>query len=58
MTSREILNVIRGLAGMNLVSADVVEVAPAYDHAELTSTAAATIVYELINLIATNPKNN
>jgi agmatinase len=58
MTSREILNVIRGLAGMNLVSADVVEVAPAYDHAELTSTAAATIVYELINVIATNPKNN
>ena len=56
MTSREILNVIRGLAGMNLVSADVVEVAPAYDHAELTSTAAATIVYELINVIAKNPK--
>ena len=58
MTSREILNVLRGLAGLNLVSADVVEVAPAYDHAELTSTAAATIVYELINLIARNPKKD
>mgnify|MGYP000689838339 FL=1 len=56
MTSREMLNVLRGLSGMNLVSADVVEVAPAYDHAELTSTAAATIVYELINIIAKNPK--
>ena len=56
MTSREMLNVLRGLSGMNLVSADVVEVAPAYDHAELTSTAAATIVYELINIIANNPK--
>ena len=52
MSSREMLNVLRGLSGMNLVSADVVEVAPAYDHAELTSTAAATIVYELINIIA------
>ena len=56
MTTREILNVLRGLAGSQLVSADVVEVAPAYDHAELTSTAAATIVYELINIIARNPK--
>mgnify|MGYP001203190277 FL=1 len=56
MTTREILNVLRGLAGSQLVTADVVEVAPAYDHAELTSTAAATIVYELINIIARNPK--
>ena len=56
MTTREILNVLRGLAGSQLVSADVVEVAPAYDHAELTSTAAATIFYELINIIARNPK--
>ena len=56
MTTREISNVLRGLAGSQLVSADVVEVAPAYDHAELTSTAAATIVYELINIIARNPK--
>ena len=41
MTTREIVNVLRGLSGMNLISADVVEVAPAYDHAELTSLAAA-----------------
>ena len=52
MTTREILNVLRGLAGSKLVSADVVEVAPAYDHAELTSLAAATIIYELTNLFA------
>ena len=56
MTTRESLNVLRGLARSQLVSADVVEVAPAYDHAELKSTAAATIVYELINIIARNPK--
>ena len=52
MTTREIVNVIRGLSGLNLVSADVVEVAPAYAHAEVTSLAAATIVYELTNLFA------
>jgi agmatinase len=28
---------IRGLSGLNLISADVVEVSPAYDHAEVTS---------------------
>ena len=52
MTTREIVNVLRGFSGMNLISADVVEVAPAYDHAELTSLAAATIIYELTNLFA------
>ena len=52
MTSRELVNVLRGLAGTNIVSADVVEVAPAYDHAEITALAAATVVYELINLCA------
>lgn len=52
MTSRELVSVLRGLAGVNLVSADIVEVAPAYDHAEVTSLAAATIAYELTNLFA------
>ena len=52
MTSREMVNVLRGLSGLNLVSADVGEGSPAYDHAEVTSLAAATIVYELINLFA------
>ena len=52
MTSRELVMILRGLAGMNLVSGDVVEVAPAYDHAEITSLAAATTVYELACLMA------
>ena len=56
MSSRELVNVLRGMAGLNIISADVVEVAPAYDHAELTSLAAATIVYEIINLLARSPK--
>jgi agmatinase len=52
MTSRELVMILRGLAGMNLVAGDVVEVAPAYDHAEITSLAAATTVYELACLMA------
>lgn len=52
MTSRELLGVLRGLSGLGLVGADVVEVAPAYDHAEMTSIAAANIVYELVSVFA------
>ena len=52
LSSRELINIVRGLKGCNLVAADIVEVAPAYDHAEITSLAAATIAFEMINLIA------
>jgi agmatinase len=43
--------VLRGMTRMNLVSGDVVEVAPAYDHAKLTSLAAATVVFDLVALL-------
>ena len=52
MTSRELVGVLRGLAGLNIISADVVEVSPAYDHEELTSLSAATTVFEITNLFA------
>jgi agmatinase len=52
LTSRELLEILRGLAGSRLVGADVVEVAPAYDHAEITSIAAAHVCYELLALMA------
>ena len=55
-TSREVLGILRGLAGMRLVGADVVEVAPAYDHAEMTAVAAAHIGYELLGLMALSPR--
>lgn len=54
MTSRELLEILRGLAGCNVVSADVVEVAPAYDHAEITALAAAHVAYDLVSLLALN----
>lgn len=52
MTSRELLAILRGLRGLNLVGTDVVEVAPAYDHAELTGIAASHACYELLTLMA------
>ena len=52
LTSREAQMILRGLDGLDVVGADVVEVAPAYDHAELTAIAAATLVYELLGLLA------
>lgn len=51
-TSRELLELLRLLDGLPLVGADVVEVSPAYDHAEVTALAAATVVYEIVSLMA------
>lgn len=52
MTSRELLEILRGLAGCRIVSADVVEVAPSYDHAEITALAAAHVTYDLVSLLS------
>jgi agmatinase len=52
LTSRELLRMLRGLAGLHIVGADVVEVAPAYDHAQLTAIAASHVVYELLSAMA------
>jgi guanidinobutyrase / D-arginase len=51
LTSRELLGILRGLSGMRLIGADVVEVSPAYDHAELTTVAAAHVCYEILALM-------
>ena len=56
LTSRELLNILRGFAGLNLVGADIVEVAPAYDHAEMTGIAASHAAYELISAMAPRPE--
>jgi agmatinase len=55
LTSRELLALLRGLAPASVVGADVVEVAPAYDHAEITAIAAAHVLYELVTLMARRP---
>jgi agmatinase len=57
LSSREMLAILRGFGSLNIVGADVVEVAPAYDHAEITSIAAAHMAYELITLLALQHKS-
>lgn len=52
MSSRELLEVVRGLVDVNLVGADVVEVSPAYDHAEITAVAAANVTWEFLSVFA------
>jgi agmatinase len=47
-----VLRLLRALSGLQIVGADVVELAPAYDHAQITSLAAAHMVYQLIALFA------
>lgn len=49
LTSRELLGIIRSFKHLNIVGADVVEVAPAYDHAEITGIAASHVIYELLS---------
>ena len=51
LSSAQLLEVVRGLAGLDVVGADIVEVAPAYDHAEITGIAAAHVAYELLSLL-------
>jgi agmatinase len=52
LTSRELLSVVRATAGLNVIGADIVEVAPAYDHAQITGIAASHVMYELISAFA------
>ncbi len=52
LTSRELLGILRSFAHLNLVGADIVEVAPPYDHAQITSIAAAHAGYELLSALA------
>lgn len=51
-STRELRTILRALEGINLVAADIVEVAPAYDtNAELTTMAAADALYEIMSLM-------
>jgi len=52
LTTRELQLILRGFYGLNLVGGDIVEVSPAYDHAELTAIAAANVAYEYLGLFA------
>jgi guanidinopropionase len=51
-SSREAQQMVRLLAGVDIVGADVVEVAPPFDLAGMTALAGATIMFELLCVIA------
>jgi len=52
LTTRELQELLRGLRGLKIAGADLVEVSPPYDHAEITALAAAQVAYELLALLA------
>jgi agmatinase len=55
-TSREAQEFVRGLAGLEIVGCDVVEVYPAYDHAQITALLAANVAHEFLSLLAFSRK--
>ena len=52
-SSAQILNLVRALAGLNLVGCDLVEVSPQFDSAEITSLLAANLLFEQLCLVST-----
>ena len=51
-SSAKMLSVLRQLSQLDIVGADVVEVAPAYDHADITAIAGATVAMHYLGLLA------
>jgi agmatinase len=56
LSSREMLALLRSLEKVNVIGADIVEVSPQYDNAQITGIAAAHMAYELITLMARTQK--
>ena len=51
LSSHTALSILRKLGDVNIVGMDVVEVAPAYDHAEITAIAAAHVAADMLCLL-------
>ena len=52
LSSYQILQLVRGLQGLNFAGFDLVEVSPPYDHGEITSILAANLVFEFLSLLS------
>ena len=57
LSTAQALGILRGLGGLKLVGMDVVEVAPAYDHGDITAIAAATLAHDYLCLLAQKKRN-
>ncbi len=55
LTTREVLELLRGLAGLDIVGGDVVEVAPQYDATTNTAHAGAQVLFEILCLMVFSP---
>ena len=55
LTTHQALSILRGLAGVDVIGMDMVEVAPAYDVGEITALAAASLCMEMLYLYACRP---
>ncbi len=55
LTTREGLELVRGMKGTNLVGGDVVEVAPQYDASTNTAQAGAQMLFEVLSLMVLSP---
>lgn len=56
LTSYEAMSCVRKLRGLKFIGFDMVEVSPAYDHAEITTLLAAALVFEFMGLAAVTAK--
>ena len=56
LASWQALELVRSLAGLNLIGMDLVEVSPPFDHAEVTSIAAATVAHDWLGVLAAQKK--
>jgi agmatinase len=52
LSTREVLALLRGAAGLNVIGGDVVEVAPQYDSTTNTAHAGAQMLFEIVTLVA------
>ncbi len=55
LTTREVLELLRGLKGVNLIGGDMVEVAPQYDATTNTAHAGAQVLFEILSLMVFSP---
>jgi len=56
LTTREVVEILRGLKGLNIVGGDVVEVAPQYDTTTNTAHVGAQVLFEILSLMVYSPR--
>ena len=58
MTTSRVMSILQGLSQLNIVGFDVVEVAPSYDHADITALAGASLALDFLYMRASGGANS